>query len=198
MDVTKLLQIDLKEMMTNCCCIACEAAEIEKAYFSTDATSTVSGLSNDTDAATLNSKLTKAEFINGITFAQELFDMFNNEAVTQGDYQATCNKLKYGSAAIPEKLTEATEAIGDRLKTLAENAFTIYQYSKKVLQVYSAEEVGDMIADLDDYRRIPGSTVNKQQLNSAVTYCAQFVNFMTNQAVTQGDYATIVASWQSV
>jgi len=198
MDVTKVIQIDLKEMMVQCCCLACEAKEIDNAYWDTNANTLVSALSSDTDAATLETKLTKAEYIAGITMVQNLFKMFNNEAVSTADYEGTCNLLRYGSHATGSKLSEATEEIGNRMKQLAVDMMTTYGYAKKVLQIYNAEEVGDMIANLDNERRIPGSNMNKQQLNAAITYCSQFVNFMTSQAVTTGDYATTVAQWQTI
>lgn len=198
MDITKMIQIDMKAMMVDCCCLACEAGDIVKAYWSTEAQSTVSGLSNDTDPATYETALTKAEYLAGITMAEELEDMFLNEAVTTGDYAATSNKLIYGSAETPVKLNEATEEIGKRLKAFAENLFKTLGYARKILQVYSANEVGDMIADLDAHRKIPGSNMVQYELNAGITFAEQFKKFMSNEAVTQGDYASIVSLWQNM
>lgn len=198
MDVTKLIQIDIKELMVNCCCLGCEAGDIYKAYWATNANTLVAALVNGTDGATLATKLTKAEYLAGITLAEDLEDFFKNEAITQTDYVQTCNKLIYGSAASPAELSAATEEIGNRLKTLAENCFIALHSCKKVLQVYAANEIGDMIANLETHRKIPGCDLVAYELSAGITFVEQFRKFMENEVATQGDYASTVALWQGI
>lgn len=46
------------------------------------------------DADLLPLKVTAADFVNAITLLQNLNKFFNNEAVTQGDYYTTANKVR--------------------------------------------------------------------------------------------------------
>ena len=198
MDVTKRLEIDIKEMLVNCCCMGCEANDIFKAYWSTNANTLVAALGSDTDGASLTTKLTKAEYINAITFVEDFSKFLSNQAVSANDNLQVLNKVLYGSAATPAKLSEATEAIADRMKTFSQTIFTTYEYARKAYNIYTAEEVGDMITNLDAHRKIPGSNLTKSLLDGGITFAVQFKNLLENQSVTTGDYASTVSRWQIV
>ena len=74
----------------------------------------------------------------------------------------------------------------------------LFKKCKNVLEAYSGNEVGDMIANLDIQRHIPGSEMTKDELSSGIVIVEQFKKMINAEAVTQGDYAATLAKWQSL
>lgn len=171
-----------------------ESVAINKAYWATDANTTIGGLS-DSDAATYESKLIKSEYVGGITLCVEIEDFFTNELVGTSDYRSSCAKLKYGSAATPTKRTQATEEIGNRLKQVGVDCLELFKSCEKILNDYTQNEISDMIANLDNLRIISCDGLTKYDLNAAITLIEQFKNMLGNSAVTQGDYKATIALW---
>jgi len=196
MDVTALLQTKIKIVVDAMSLMQNEVLDITKAYWATDANTKISALSLDTDAATLATKLTKAEYLGGITAVEALGKFFTNQAVTTADYLISFDKLRYGSHAAGAKLSEATEQLGSRMNLVALNAIEMFKMAKDILSIYINNEVGDMIANLDAQRHIPGSQMTEDELSSGVTVVEQFKKLVNNEAVTQGDYASTLAKWQ--
>jgi hypothetical protein len=195
MDITNILQTNIKQFVDASVTMYAEVKDISKAYWATDANTKISGLANDTDAATLSTKLTKVEYITSITFVAALENFFGNSAVGQSDYMVTCNKLKYGSHATGAKLSEATEQLGSRMNLVALNAIEMFKWANNILTIYASNEVGDMIANIDAQRHIPGSQMNKDELNSGITLVEQFKKIINNEVVATGDYASTLAKW---
>lgn len=194
-DITRILQTEIKDMMDSWETMKDESVDISKAYWSTDATTQISSASA-TQAVTLSSYLVKEEYSAGITLMEDMEDFFTGEAVTQTDYRQTCEKLKYGSAVNPVKLSEATEALGARMKTVAINALTLFNKCQNVLKIYNENEVGDMIANLDTQRVIPGSEMTKDDLSSGITMVEQFKKMLNNEVVSTAGYDSTMAKWR--
>lgn len=69
--------------------------EIEGAYF--DKTWNSGGGDEIVDADVSDRSVTASDIGSFITMAQQLNKFFSNQAVTQGDYASTVNKLRYGN-----------------------------------------------------------------------------------------------------
>jgi hypothetical protein len=193
---TKKAQIDIKAFMDGMLWLKEESRGIYNAYWDTDANTKVSGLATGTTGATVASKLVKDEYTSGITFVEDLEDFFTNSAVTQTDYLGTCNKLRYGTASITTEVSNATEQLGTRLQTLGINCIGYYREARDILAFYTNNELGDMIANLDSQRIVPGSAMTKDDLNLGITLVEQFKKMLNNEAVTTGLYEATVAKWQ--
>lgn len=193
-NITNQLQEHIAEVAESMMLIEEESKDIGKVYWSTDA-NTVIGALGASDAATLATTLTKTEYLSGVTLAEELEDFFFNEAVSTSDYIQNCEKIKYGSAATGVNRGNATEALGSRIYQVALDCIELYKSCRHILRLYSQNEVGDMIANLDTHRIIPGSEMTRDELNSGITLVEQFKKMMNNEAVTQGDYSATLAKW---
>jgi hypothetical protein len=194
-DVNKKLQIDIKSVVDSMILLKEESSDIYKAYWSTDANTQVGGLASGDDAATESSKLTKTNYLNGITLCEDLEDFFGNEAVTTTDYLQNCEKIRYSDAGTPTKLSEATEGLGERIQQVAIDCIVLLQQCRNILQVYSANEVSDMITNLDPERPLGGCQLTASDMNSGITLVEQFKKMLSNEAVSTGDYASTLAKW---
>lgn len=195
LDVTRILQTEINDLMTSWETMKDEVIDISKAYWSTDANSQIASASA-TQAVTLSSYYIKTEYSSGITLLEDMEDFFIGDPVTKTDYRQTCHKLRYGSAATPAKLSEATEDLGARMKVVAVNSLTAFNKCQHVLKIYNENEVGDMIANLDVQRAIPGSEMTKDDLNSGITMVEQFKKMLNNEDVNAADYSVTMAKWR--
>jgi hypothetical protein len=198
MDVTALLQTKIKTVVDSLTTMQGEANDIVKAYWATDASTLVTALPNATDAATLSTKLTKAEYNAGVLLMTELSFFFSNQAVSQGDYLTNCDNLKYGSHPSGAKLSEATEQLGVRMNLVALNCVELSKIAQDILNIYLDNQVNTMVAGIDAQRRVPGSDMTQDELVSGVVLVQQFKALLSNLAVTQGDYASTLAKWQTL
>lgn len=193
---TKKIQIDIKSFMDGMLWLKETSKCIYDAYWDTDASTLVPALASGVSGATVESSLTKDEFVNGITFIEDLVDLFSNGAVSQADYLGTCNKLQYGSASITVPLSNATEALGTRLQTLGINCIGYYHDARNILNFYTNNELGDMISSLDAQRIVPGSDMTVSDLNAGITLVEQYKKMINNEVVSQALYEATVATWQ--
>lgn len=195
--VMMLLQNKIKEFMNVMKQLNREAEDIYEVYWDTDVNTNIGGL-QDTDAATVNSKITKAEYVNGITISEQIKKFFANLAVTQGDYLSYCRNIQYGNDARVSKLSEAVEGVGDRLYQVSVNCISYYKTARDILDIYTGNEVADLIANLDEQRLVPGSDLTKSDLSLGITLIEQFKKMMNNEVVTQADYASTLAKWERI
>jgi len=194
MDITRQLQTDIKLLINSWLTMKNESTDIGKVYWSTDANTAVAALTTG-EATTMVSKLTKEEFLAGITLAEQLDKFFTNQSLTASDYLASCQNTIYGNNARTSKLSESVEALGDRMKQVSQDCITIYKKCLDILKSYTENEVGTMIASISSNRIIPGSDMTKAELLSGITLCEQFNKLLSNQAATQGDYAATLVTW---
>ena len=195
---TKVLQDKIYQIMVNMDWIFNEGQNIEKAYWATEANTYISGLSSDSDAATVDSALTKAEFVTGITFAGQMKNFFTNAALTQADYLATIENIKYADATGATAVPVCAEELGNRILALCNNAQTVFNSCRDTLNYYTATEISDMVAVLDVHRGIYGSSVTAQFLSEGMTCIEQFKKLINNEAASQGDYKSTVQKWMAL
>ena len=195
MSLTQQFQDQTKDFFNGMAWIQKEAFDIEKAYSSSDAQSTVTGLGSGTDAATLATKLTKDQYTNAIGFLLQLQNFFDNSAVTTGDYLGVIDQVIYGNAATPTFLTDATESIGNRLRELCDSALEHYNKALELKDFYDASEFSVLVAGLSGGRRIYGATMNNTQLTQGITVIEQYKNMISNTSVTAGLYSQNVSVW---
>lgn len=196
--ITELLQAKFKTFAKNMTQVIDKTTFINKAYFSTDASTSVLALVAGTDGASLNTKLTKTEYISGITLVEELVDFFNNGAVTTGDYLSTLMGLTYGSAAVAANLSDATEDIADRMVALASDLFEYYDEATLIKDLYDNSDLSVLVANANAGTVVYGASMTVSDLNSAITLVEQFLKIFNNEAVNQALYSDTVATWQSI
>ncbi len=193
--ITVLLQNNIKTIMDSFATMQRECKGIYDAYWKTIAHTTVSALSTDNTPATSASRLTKATYILGVTLSEQLNNFFQNSAVTTGDYLGTCTIIRYGNAAAISAIDVPTESIGDRIKQICLNCSEIYIHSQNIIETYFDNEIGDMVAVIDAQRIVYGSEMTASDLSIAITMLQAFNNFMATAAVATADYSSTISKW---
>jgi hypothetical protein len=197
-NITSVLQGEFKSFAINLAWVMQEAADIDKAYFATDASTLVGALSSGTSAASLDTKLTKAQYVNYIGFVEQLANFFGNSAVTTGDYLTNIDQVIYGNAATPAKLSDATESIANRMKVHAQACLTHFLKAKYLMDLYSNSELSVIVAGCTGARMVYGADMNVTQLTQGITLVEQFKKMINNESVVTGLYSANVAVWEQI
>lgn len=175
--------------------LSTEASDIYNSYFDTDASDVTVGVPSlllNSDAATVQSKINKSQYLNGITLVNQVVNFFSNSAVAQGDYIDTVRELMYGNTARGSVLTIASEEIGNRLSSLATNLLGYFQNAQKILGMYNSDIVSSVAGALSDSDVMPGMSITKKNLVDFTVLTEQFKKLLNNEAVTTGDYQSTV------
>lgn len=197
-NITQVLENEFQSFAVNLQWIMQEAADIDKAYFATDASTLVSALASGTSGASLDTKLTKAQYQNYIGFVEQLANFFGNSSVTTGDYLNTIDNAIYGNAAVPAKLSDAAESIANRIKVHAQSCLTNFLKAKYLLDLYNNSELSVIIAGCTGARVVYGADMNVTQLTQGITLVEQFKKAVNNEAVATSLYSANVAIWLSI
>lgn len=197
-NITKNLQNDIKSAMDSFAGIQRECKDIYDAYWKTDANSEISGLATGSTPATVSTKLTKDMYTNALSLMEDLNDFFQNGSLTTTDYMAYCEKVKYGDTAASSILSEATEALGDRIKQVCIDLITLYKSTKNIEKLYFDSGISTALSSLANDIIVFGSSMTKSELILAITFFQEFHNFMDNAAVTQGDYSATISKWKRI
>ena len=192
--VTVLLQNSIITIAESMMSLQRECADIFDSYWKTDANTTISGLATGTTPATVDSKLTKQDYIDGITFAENLEKFFTNTAVSQADYLQTINKVKYGDATLETQHTVATESLGTRIKQMCLDALEIYKQTLDTTELYFDNEIGDALAVMDSHRIMFGCEMTVSDLSNTITMFQQYQNMIQNSSVSTGDYSATLSA----
>lgn len=193
--ITCKLETEIESFMTSMESLQRESSDIYAVYWKTDANTTLGGFS-DSDPVTITTKLTKAELVAGVTFCEELEDFFTGEAVSQSDYLQTLLNIRYGNNEKTSPVASvAVEAIGDRLYQVSLDCIQLFKNAKDILDVYTNNEIGDMVTNFDNHRIIWGSNMNKLELNEAITLVEQYKKMINNEVVSTASYGDTVAKW---
>lgn len=196
--VTLTLEDKFKSFATSMNWIMNEALNIDKSYFSTDASTLVGALPSGTSGASLDTKLTKSQYQNGIGFVEQLNNFFSNSAVTTGDYLTNIEQLIYGNAASPTLLSAATESLANRMVTLASSALTQFNIAKDILNAYNNSGLGVLVSGGSGSTIVYGANHNITQLTQGITLVEQFKKLVNNESVATGLYSANVAIWQMI
>jgi len=192
---TKLLETNLILMMKEFNALQFEAKDISDMYWKESVSSDLSPLLGS-DAATIETKNTKDELVNMLTFAEQVDKFFQNSALTTADYLQTIMRSLYGNdERTPTKLSEPVEEFGRKTKEFATNCHSLYLRAKENEQIYFDNEIGDIVAVLDSQRIVPGSQVTAADVSNAITLLQQWKNLIGNSATTAADYSVTVSRW---
>lgn len=194
-DITQKLQDEIKFTMTALMSAYKEAKDIYQVYWETDANTSITAVLLSTTPVTQVTKLTKGEFLNGITLVTNYVDFINNSATSTINRAQYCHDLIYGTAT-PTLLNSLIDSLGDRMKSLAEVFVYHYLNYIRLEKMYFSNEIGDMVGVLDAQRVIFGASMTQADLVSAITFLGEFRDFMSNAAVTTGDYLATLAKWE--
>jgi len=192
-----VLETRLKSFMQSCQSFQLEAADLYKLYWSQvspDAgyTALASG-----DAATKSSKLTKAEVISGLTFAEQIDRFFTNQSLTQSDYQLTLNAVIYGNDEKAVALSVAIEAFGDRLVAFCQDALELFKQAKDNLDLYNDSEISGAVGGVSG-TGLPFYDFTKNELTIAINLISGLKKLINNESLSgvQADYSSTVAVWR--
>jgi hypothetical protein len=197
MNLTLELENEIRSFVSAMKSVWIEADDLYKMYFSAGPSSELSGLSSG-DPATLSTRLTKAEIVNGITLVENLTKFFSNQAVSQSDYMATMQTILYGNDPKASALSVAVEAVGTRLYNLSGTLLAYNNKAKAILDYYTDTEISAAVAAISDETIVFGANSTKALFASGITLVEQFKKMLNNEAVTTGDYASTLAKWEQV
>lgn len=196
--VTLSLENNFKQFADNLSWIMAEATEIDAAYFATNASTLVSALATSSDGASLDTKLTKGQYQNGIGFIEQLKNFFGNSAVTTGDYRNNIDNLIYGSAASPAKLSDASEALANRLVVIANSCMTNFLAAQEILGAYYNSSLSVVVAGCPSAMIMYGASCTVTQFIQGVTLVEQFKKMINNESVATSQYSDNVNIWKSL
>jgi hypothetical protein len=191
-------QNDIKNYLETCQTLHMLTERIVKEYWTTDANVKVSAATNGTDPVTVDSKLTKTQYTNGITMATQLNNFFDNVAVNQADYLAYVFDLINGNGAASAILSAPTENIGNELKTAALLVSQLYFAGAQILKFYESSGLDDVMTVMTDILMSSISNITLAHLNSAIGLILDFVYMCGNATVTQLDRCATVTLWRTV
>lgn len=193
-NITLELQRSLKSMMASWWTMYNECIDIDAAYFKTEA-STYVGAKAANDPVTVNTKLTKTQFVNGITFIENVVKFFGNAAVTTGDYLSSIDPIKYGNTTGATAVPASVEALGSRLLQVCTDSIYLLQQSKLQESVYNSTSIGTAFASVPDAVIVFGAEMTRAELVAGVTLLQQWQRFIGNLSVTTGDYASTLSKF---
>lgn len=196
--ITLTLEQYFKDFAASMNWIMGECLDIDKAYFSSDASTKVSALGSGSDGASYDTKFTKTVYTNAIGFIEQVNKLFSNQTVTTGDYLTNIDQVIYANAASPIVLSPATENLANRLKVLCQSALTQFVIAKNILNLYNNSDLSVMVSGSPGARVVYGANMNVTQLTQGITLVEQFKKLINNEAVATSLYSANVAIWLSL
>jgi len=196
MNYLKVIDDKIRNLFLNMEYLWIESQDVYDAHWKSDANTTISAVTNSTDPVTVNSKLTKAEYLAGITLCEQLTNFFGNSAVTQSDYNKTIQNIIYGNDAAVGELSTSVESIGDRLKSLSEIALAQYKEAKDILELYNDNGISTQLSGVSAGDNLGCMEYSKELLTSYIVFIQQYVNMIGNAAVSTGDYRSTLSKRQ--
>lgn len=194
-NLTLELQNYLVDATASFCNMRYESTDIVNMYWKTDVTTVLAALT-DGDCVGVNARITKANMTAGLTLAENIVKFFTNQAISQADYNATCQLLKYGNGTLDTPRSVATESLADRMKQLGTDVLTMHQTSMFLISYYNENEIADLCGVLEDERIVFGSDMTKSDLCAVMALLTQFINFVDNATVTTGNYIATLQKWK--
>ena len=170
-----------------------ESADIFKLYFS-GPSDQLAAVANESPA-TVDTKLTKAEIVAGVTLCDNISKFYSNQSVASSDYLATVNSILYGNNPLISPISVEVEAMGTRLFLLCQNLLALYKLCKDTYTLYWSAEVGSTVGVLTDSTVFFGIEATASELTLGIILAEQMTKFMTSDVVTAGDYKGTVAKW---
>lgn len=171
-----------------------EAMNLTMLYWKSDMQSVLVPLA-DTDPATVNSKLTKANIVSSISMLESYQKLCTGGVATQNDYIVTAVAVLNGSTARTAILSTATETFGDRLVILLNKLLVIANLSNDILSFYFANQIDHVLAVLDDYRPLIGASAAAEEFTEALVAVEQFKKMAFGEVYTTGNFYTISQEW---
>jgi len=187
----QVIQEKAKAIMQGFCYILSQAMESYERYWGTSANTDIASL-GDTDPVTVSSKLTKAEFVAGITLAEAITKFVSNQEVTNAQYINTARKLTLGDNPRESVLTQEVESIGDKLMIMGSNIIEIRQQGMEVLNMYNATEMAAACAVMSDTTVFFGSSLTTSHIIAGMNMVDQFLKLCDGNSPAQGDYMSIL------
>jgi len=172
-----------------------EVNDIVKAYFATTASSLINGLATSSTPATVQTGLSKGQYVNGITLLQNLQNFFGNAAVSTGDYLGTAETLINGSNNATTQLSNDVESLGLRIKAVSQNLIQLYKDGTNINKVYNASGLSGFLGSVSASTIVYGCSTTQSKFIGGIVLVQQLLNFLGNSAVSTGDYYTTVANW---
>ena len=196
-NISRLLQSKIKELFNTFDLMKNEAIDLDKLYWtevSTDAgftaASGTTGVIYDTSVA-----LTKNEVNSALTLIQQFNKFITNQALTQSDYLATIQSVRYGNDQAASIFSQAIENFGIRAKQFCLDALEQYKRCQIINDVYFDSELSLAVNAISSSTIIFGSEYTKDEVNLAINLTQNYVSLLSNLVATQADYGSTLAKW---
>lgn len=192
------VEASLKSLAQSLVKLQSEAADLGKYYFASGASDAITALASASTPATQSSGLSKNQFLNGITLAQQLVNFFGNAAVTQLDYLGSAENLIGGNFVASAPISADVEAIGARLKLLGQNVIAYYKQANEIYSLWTSSELSSASGALSSSTIVFGCSTPKTMFDLGIGIVSQYLNMMNNVAVVAGYYGANSAKWTQV
>ncbi len=195
--VTQKLQTDIKIVTDAFSLMRHEALDIFNLYWK-------GGVKTDNDAlgsgaaATLSTKLAKEDIVTAVTYVDQIYKFFDNQALATGDYMATCQLMTHGNVATPALVSDRLEEYGERVKQICQDSIDQYNRCKEIENLYNSSEVGVAVSAISTQTVVFGAEMTKDQLISAVTLAQNWQTFLENAAPGTADRKVTLGKWESL
>ena len=197
-NISRLLQSKIKELFNTFDLMKNEAIDLDKLYWtevSTDAgftaASGTTGVIYDTSVA-----LTKNEVNSALTLIQQFDKFITNQALTQSDYLATIQSVRYGNDPATAILSQAIESFGIRAKQFCLDALEQYKRCKIINDIYFDSELSLAVTAISSQTIVFGAEYSNSEIVLAITLIQNYISLLSNLVATQGDYGATLAKWQ--
>lgn len=194
-NITQILQDELKFSMTALMQAYKESKDIYQVYWETDLNTTIGSLLLGTSPATSSTRLTKQEYLDGITLISNYIDFITGVAVGTVQRSQFCHNIINGTAT-PTNINPLVESVGERMKALSEVFVFHFLNFLRLEKIYFDNEIGDLVGVIDAQRIVFGSSMTQTDLAAAITMLSEFRDFMNNSAVATANYQTTLSKWE--
>jgi len=195
--ITSQIETQLISQCTTMLTMSNEVSDLYQYYFASPASSLINALPNSNSPATTqnNGALSQGNFTGGITLTQALMNFFGNVSVSTSTYKQYADALINGSYPIATALSADVENIGGRLKTLGQNLIQLGKDSSNLIKAYNSSSLSSVIGSIPSSTVVFGCSTTQSKFVSGIVLLEQFQNFLTNQAVTTGDYLSTISNF---
>jgi hypothetical protein len=194
-NVSSVVESQIQSLSKQLLSMMSAASNIAKNYTATNAETLIQGLATSSTPATVSTALDQYQFESGITFCTQIAAFFGNSSVSSADYLGICQNLLSGSTPALSALSPGVENLGNQLYQLAQNVIQYYQNAVIMNAAYNQNGLAQTVSAISSDQVVPGCNTTADSFTAGITMVAQFINLMTNQSVTTGNYLNTASAW---
>lgn len=195
-NVTQSLENNLISLASSLYSMNAEVKDIYQYYWGSDANTLVGALASGSTPATsgASGSLSKAQFLSGITIAEQVKNFMGNAAVSQGGYLGMCDTIRNANSPASPVLSQNVEDLGARMKQVVLNLIQLNKDASNIEKIYNSSYLSAIVGGIPASNVIFGCNLTQAKLVSAIVLCQQLQKLMNNEAVTTGDYLATITN----